>query len=188
MDSAKTEKDKNVDGFLKEIMAISGHPGLFRFISQARNGIIVESLDTGKRMQAFSSMKISALEEIAVFTDDEEVSLAEVLKLISEKEDGGPSIDHKSESETLKAYFADVLPAYDRDRVYVSDIKKIINWYNILHRHELLKFDEEEAEASENAGTAGDDETAGEADQAASDKKKAKKSGKDTPAEGSGGD
>jgi hypothetical protein len=163
-------------------MAISGHPGLYRFISQARNGIIVESLDTGKRMQAFSSMKISALEEIAVFTDDGEVSLAEVLKLISDKENGGPSIDHKSDSETLKTYFAAVLPAYDRGRVYVSDIKKMINWYNILHRHELLKFDEEMKE------TSGDDEKDGDVDPAAPDKKKTKKSGKDAPAKGTGSD
>ena len=148
MESDKQEKDENGAGFLKEIMAISGHPGLYRFISQARNGIIVESLDTGKRMQAFSSMKISALEEIAIFTLEEEVSLAEVLKLISDKENGGVSIDHKSDGETLKSYFEAVLPEYDKDRVYVSDIKKVLNWYNILHSHDLLKFDEDDKEAS----------------------------------------
>ncbi len=153
MESDKQEKDENSAGFLKEIMAVSGHPGLFRFISQARNGIIVESLDTGKRMQAFSSMKISALEEIAIFTEEEEVSLAEVLKLISDKESGGVSIDHKSDGETLRSYFEAVLPHYDKSRVYVSDIKKVLNWYNILHKHDLLKFDEDDTGSSDKETT-----------------------------------
>ena len=171
MESDKQEKEENGAGFLKDIMAISGHPGLYRFVSQARNGIIVESMDTGKRMQAFSSMKISGLEEIAVFTEDKEVSLAEVLKLISEKENGGESIDHKSDGETLKSYFASVLPDYDKNRVYVSDIKKVLNWYNILHRHDLLKFDEENTESS------GEDKTLTSGNDAE------KKSGKDTSKE-----
>jgi hypothetical protein len=145
----KPEKGKPESSFLKEIMAISGHPGLYRFISQARNGIIVESLEDKKRMQAFSSMKVSALDEIAVYTEKEEIPLARVLKLIHDKESGGESISYKSDQGSLKAYFAEVLPDFDRERVYISDIKKILTWYNILHKHDLLKFNEEPPVASE---------------------------------------
>jgi len=183
MESDKQEKDENGAGFLKEIMAISGHPGLYKFISQARNGIIVEHMDTGKRMQAFSSMKISALEEIAIFTEEEEVSLAEVLKLISDKENGGVSIDFKSDSEKLKSYFETILPEYDKNRVYVSDIKKVLNWYNILHKHDLLKFDEEDTGSADedDTGASGDvTESADKEAETSSGKDSEKKSGKET--------
>ena len=125
-------------------MSISGLGGLFKYISQARNGIIVESLETGKRMQAFSTMKVNSLKDIAVFTKQEEVLLEEVFKKIVEKESGGASIDPKSSPDELKAYFLKILPDFDQERVYISDIKKMINWYNILQKHDLLKFGKEE--------------------------------------------
>jgi len=129
---------------LKDILSISGYGGLFKFISQGRNGIIVESLEDQHRMNASATAKISALEDIAIFTDTEDLPLKDVFKAISEKENGGVAIAHKSSANELKSYFAEVLPDYDRDRVYVSDIKKVVNWYNILHKLELLNFEEEE--------------------------------------------
>lgn len=131
---------------LKDILSISGYGGLFKFISQGRTGIIVESLEDQKRMNANANAKISALEDIAIFTDVEDVPLKDVFKAIFDKENGGASINHKSSADELKKYFEVVLPDYDRDRVYVSDIKKVVNWYNILHKFEMLNFDEEPAE------------------------------------------
>ncbi len=131
---------------LKDILSISGYGGLFKFISQGRTGIIVESLEDKKRMNASATAKISALEDIAIFTDTEDKPLKDVFKAIYEKEDGKESINHKSSADELKNYFADILPDYDRDRVYVSDIKKVINWYNILHKFDLLNFTEEAEE------------------------------------------
>lgn len=124
---------------LKGILAISGQSGLFKLISQARNGIIVESLETKKKMPAYATSKISALEDIAIFTTDEDIHLKEVFKNIYEKENGGETISHKASSEELKKFFAEVLPNYDRDRVYVSDMKRVVSWYNILHKHDLLQ-------------------------------------------------
>lgn len=134
---------------LKDILSISGHGGLFKYVSQARNGIIVESLEDQKRMPAHASAKVSALEDISVFTETDDMPLKDVLKAIFDKENGGPAIDHKSSNDELKKYFEKVLPTYDRDRVYVSDIKKIINWYNILHKHNLLNFEEPTEEVAE---------------------------------------
>ena len=129
---------------LKGILAVSGQGGLFKMISQAKNSIIVESLVDGKRMPAYATSRISALEDISIFTEDEDVKLLDVFKNIFEKEDGGQAISHKSSANELKSYFAEVLPDYDRDRVYVSDMKKVIQWYNLLIEKEVLKFGEEE--------------------------------------------
>jgi len=131
---------------LKDILAISGQGGLFKYVSQGRNGIIVESFADKKRTFVKASAKVSTLEDIAVFTDAEDLPLAKVLKSIFEKEGGGVAISHKSSNEELKKYMEQVVPNYDRDRVYVSDIKKMVQWYNTLHEHSLLNFDETEAE------------------------------------------
>ncbi len=136
---------------LKDILSIGGKPGLYKLISQTKNGLIVESLIDKKRVPAFASSKISALEDIAVFTEDKEIPLKDVLKAISEKENGGECLNYKSSDDNLKNYFAGVLPEYDRERVYVSDIKKVLNWYNILHGLKMLNFEEEEAEKDETA-------------------------------------
>jgi len=122
---------------------------LYKLVAESKNNIIVESLETGKRMPAYSTSKISALEDIAIFTDTEDMPLKDVFKAISEKEDGGKTINHKSSSKELRDYFAEVLPEYDRDRVYVSDIKKVLLWYNTLQGKDMLDFSEEE-ETEEN--------------------------------------
>lgn len=138
---------------LKEILAISGYGGLFRFISQGRNGVIVEGLTDKKRMNATSSMRVSALEDIAIFTSDKEVPLKEVFRIIFKKEDGKPCIDPKSPNDKLKAYFSEILPDYDQDKVYVSDMKKVFSWYNILLGAQMIDLEEdkepETAEAKE---------------------------------------
>lgn len=129
---------------LKEIISISGHSGLFRFVSQGRQGIIVESLIDGKKMNVPVTAKVSALSDIAVFTDSGEISLREVLQKIQSLEDGKQSIDPKSDSKEIVKYFGKVLPDFDRDRVYTSDIKKMITWYNQLQAHNLLELLKEE--------------------------------------------
>ncbi len=129
---------------LKDILSISGEPGLFKFIAQGKNAIIVEHLETKKRSSAFSSTKVSSLEEISIFTSKEDTPLGKVFDLIFEKENGGPAIDNKSDPDKLKAWFAEVLPEYDRNRVYVSDIKKLVHWYNILHSLSMLVKEETE--------------------------------------------
>jgi len=138
----KEEKqEEEEESVLKDIMAISGHGGLYKFISQARNGIIVENIETKKRIQAFATMKVSSLEDIAIFTEDEEMKLEDVIKKIYDKEGGKPAIDYKSDPAKLKSYFAEILPEYDRERVYVSDIKKVVHWYNLLIEFKVLKFE-----------------------------------------------
>ena len=127
-------------------MAISGKPGLFKFISQGRNAMIVENLENKARTSAFATDKISALEDIAIFTTVEDEPLKKIFQTIFEIEQGSEAISHKSSSDELKNYFVKVLPEYDKDRVYISDIKKLIQWYNILCRLELLDFTEEKEE------------------------------------------
>jgi hypothetical protein len=130
---------------LKEILAVSGKGGLFKIITQTKAGLIVESLLDHKRMPVYASDKISNLEEISVYTDDKEVPLKEIFKSIFDKESGGKALDAKIDEKKLKEYFALILPNYDRDKVYVSDMKKIMNWYNILHDNKMIEFKEEES-------------------------------------------
>lgn len=134
---------------LKEILAISGQGGLFKVVSQAKNAIIVESLLDGKRMPAHASSRISALEDISVYTYEGDIKLAEVFKRISEKENKGVAVDVKSSNDQLKKYFEQILPEYDQNRVYVSDIKKILTWYNILAGKEMLDFSKSDAEVAQ---------------------------------------
>jgi hypothetical protein len=129
---------------LKDFLAIGGEHGLFKFIAQGRNAIIVEHLETGKRSTAHGSAKVSSLEDISIFTESEDLLLGKVFDKIFEKENGGPAIDAKLPVEKLKSYFEEVLPEYDRNRVYPSDIKKVILWYNTLQKLKLLVKDEPE--------------------------------------------
>lgn len=131
---------------LKGILSISGYPGLFKMVSEAKNSIIVESLVTGKRMPAYSTSKISALSDISVFTETGEIQLKEVLKRIQES---GKEISPKASSNEIKAFFEEVLPEYDKDRVYVSDMKKIIQWFQLLNEKDLLNETEEEKKEEE---------------------------------------
>ena len=126
---------------LKGILAISGQPGLYKLVTEAKNSIIVESMLTGKRMPVYSTSKVSSLEDIAIFTQTGEVSLKEVLKNIAEKKNRLEVTGVDSGSQ-LKAFFGEVLPDYDQGRVYTSDMKKVVQWYNLLVKNELLNFDE----------------------------------------------
>lgn len=134
---------------LQGILSISGKPGLYKHVSQTKNGIIVESLIDEKRMPAYASAKISALEDIAIYTEEEDMPLSDVFKRIYESEDGKETIGKKASNEELKEYFDTILPEYDRDRVYVSDIKKILTWYNLLVKLDLMDFSEKEEEKEE---------------------------------------
>lgn len=130
---------------LKGILAISGQPGLFKLVTEAKNSIIVESLLTGKRIPAYSTSKISALSDISVFTETGEIQLKDLFKRIQES---GKTLSTKASSNEFKALFEEVLPDYDKDRVYVSDMKKIFQWYQLLSEKDLLVEDEEAAEES----------------------------------------
>lgn len=131
---------------LKEILSVSGYSGLFKFISQGRNCIIVESLEDKKKITVFTSTKAISLEDISMYTEDKDVPLVEIFKNISAIAGNGEAINPKSSNEQLKEYFEKVLPAYDKDRVYVSDMKKVFSWYNQLLKHGLLVFDDEKPE------------------------------------------
>nr|NQU91984.1 DUF5606 domain-containing protein [Bacteroidota bacterium] len=131
---------------LSKVLAISGKPGLFKNVGQSKSGVIVESLVDGKRFPAFAHERISSLAEISVFTSDEDVSLESVFKKVHEKYEGKQAIDSKSSGAELKAFLEDILPDYDQERVYTSDIKKMLGWYNLLIEKDLLEFTEEEAE------------------------------------------
>ncbi|MDR1756231.1 MAG: DUF5606 domain-containing protein [Culturomica sp.] len=133
---------------LKEILSISGKPGLYKLINNTPNAIIVESLVDGKRFPAYSNSKVTTLADISVYTDNEDIPLKTVLKSISEKENGVPVFSHKEPTEKIIGYFEEILPAYDRDKVYVSDMRKIIQWYNLLAEKKMLDFSEESAENS----------------------------------------
>jgi len=131
---------------LSKILSISGKTGLYQVVSQLKNAVLVESLTDKHRFPAFSHEKISSLEEIAVFTASEDKPLKDILKMIFEKEQGKTAIDPKSDNKKLQAYFLEVVPDYDQERVYQSDIRKIISWYNLLVEHNLLDFSEKEEE------------------------------------------
>lgn len=126
---------------LQKILAISGKPGLYELKVQTRTGFVSESLLDGKKITVGLRANVSLLSEIAVYTYSEEVRLAEVFKAIAEKENEGPALSHKEDDATLKAYFREVLPEFDEDRVYTSDIKKVLNWYNLLQPKGLLTLE-----------------------------------------------
>lgn len=134
---------------LSGIIAISGRPGLYKVIAQGKNNVIVESLVDRKRFPAYSSDRISALEDISLYTYDEDKPLKVIFKSIYEKERGAEAISHKESDDKLIAYLKEVLPNYDQERVYVSDIKKVFQWFNLLHKAGELKL-KEEATVEEN--------------------------------------
>lgn len=115
-----------------KIISVSKKPGLFHIISQTKSGCIVESLLDNKRFPVHSTNHISLLENIAIFTYESEIPLLDVFKSIFKKTEGKTTISHKESGSVLADYFSDILPDYDEERVYVSNIKKVIQWYNIL--------------------------------------------------------
>lgn len=126
---------------LKGILSISGQPGLFKLVTETKNSIIVESLVTGKRIPAYSTSKISTLSDISIFTETGEMLLTDLFIRIKAN---GKLISPKASANEIKAFFEEVLPEYDKDRVYVSDMKKIIQWYQLLIDQNLLTEAKEE--------------------------------------------
>lgn len=145
---------------LKDIVAISGQQGLFKFIAQGKNSMIVEHIETGKRGSAFSSARVSSLEEISIFTENEDMPLGKVFDRIYEREKGGEAIDPRSDPEKLRKYFEEIIPDYSKDKVYVSDIRKVVLWYNILQRKNLLIQEEPEKSAENDSVEPSDGEIA----------------------------
>ena len=145
---------------LKEIMAVSGKPGLYKLVSRGNNLLIVESLVDKKRIPAYVRDKVISLNDITIYTDEDDVSIREVLTSIKEKEGGkAVSVDlSKAQPDELRAYLAEVLPTFDRERVYPSDIKKLLKWYDILIANGITDFSEKEDEAEGTAteGVVGD--------------------------------
>jgi len=135
---------------LDKILAISGKPGLYQIVTQTRTGAVVESLLDKKRITVGPHSNISVLSEIAIYTLSEEIPLKAVLNSVKEKYNGEPSVvNHKASKLELEEFFFEILPEYDEDRVYPSDIKKVIQWYNILQKNNLLGY----LEADEDADT-----------------------------------
>lgn len=124
---------------LEKIISISGKPGLFKLISQLRNGFIIEDVATKKKVSISNSSQVSLLDNISIFTTDNEVPLFDVFENIAKKEDYKATISHKSSHEELRAFMAEVLPNYDEERVYDSDIKKLAQWYNLLQKSGYIK-------------------------------------------------
>lgn len=138
---------------LKTILSISGKSGLYKLVSQGKNMLIVESLTDKKRMPAYGTDKMISLGDIAMYTDEDDVPLQEVFLSIKKKENGQPiAIDIKTATpDELRQYMGEVLPNFDRDRVHLSDIKKLIAWYNLLVANNLTDFEPAEEETTEEA-------------------------------------
>jgi hypothetical protein len=129
---------------LKGIISITGRPGLYRVISQGKVNVIIESLVDKKRIPAFASEKISSLEDISIFTNEEEVKLSEVFTTLLGKYEGREGLGHKSNENELRAEFTSIVPNYDLERVYLSDIRKVFQWYNLLIKEGVLKLEVKE--------------------------------------------
>ena len=134
---------------LDKVLAIAGKPGLYKLVTQTRGGFIAESLIDNRRMSVGIQQNVSILSEIAIYTLTEEVPLKDVLSKIKDKENGAQtSISHKDSKDKLEEYFFEVLPDYDEDRVYPSDIKKVVQWYNMLQKNNMLDFGTAKTEAA----------------------------------------
>jgi hypothetical protein len=130
---------------LQKIISIAGQPGLYRYLSQARHGVIVENIKDGKRTCMPPGAKISSLAEITIYTENgDDLLLKEILLKIREKTNCEKAISHKSSPEELMAYFGEIVPEYDREKVFPHHVKKMIEWYNVLQENMLLDFAEED--------------------------------------------
>jgi Domain of unknown function (DUF5606) len=130
---------------LSEIIAVQGMSGLYKTVAQAKNSVIVEALADKKRMPIYASQRVNSLEAISVFCQDKDIPLADVFKKIAEKENKGPALDHKSSEADMIKYFGEVLPDFDKERVHTSDIRKMLMWYNILQKNNMLDIEDESA-------------------------------------------
>ena len=147
---------------IKRILSISGRPGLFKLVSQGKKMLIVESLQNGKRTPAYAHDKVVSLGDISIYTEDEDVPLADVLEAIKEKNDGKPVDVKKMDDASVRAMFAEVLPTFDEERVYTNDIRKVYAWYNQLIAAGVTEFKDKEIaedQAAEAAEKADEEET-----------------------------
>lgn len=132
---------------LKRILSISGRKGLYRLVKQGRNMLIVESLIDGKRMPAYGSDKIISLGDVSMYTTGEDIPLPKVLTLLKEKTEGKPvDVDSLADDKDIRDFFATILPDFDDERVYTTDIRKLFNWYNILISAGVTDFEEDNPE------------------------------------------
>ena len=129
---------------LESIISITGKPGLFKVISQTKNGLIVESVIDGKRTPVYASEKVSALTDICIYTHKDDMPLKEVYEKMYKKTGGKVAIDHKATPEELRSFFKEVITDFDQERVYNSDLKKLFLWFNLLIENKLLKPDSKE--------------------------------------------
>ena len=129
---------------LRTVLSVSGKPGLFKLIAHQKNGVVVESLLDGKRTAISANANVSSLGDIAIYTYEEEVPLRDVFKAMAEVTEGKEALSHKSSKDQLEDFFGEVLPKFDQERVYASDIKKVVQWFNILVKNDLLSILEEE--------------------------------------------
>jgi hypothetical protein len=135
---------------LKEILAVSGYPGLYKYVAQSTRGVIVESLTDGKRMNVPSNARVSSMTDISVFTESEDRPLADIFTAFYEKTGGQPTVGHKEDAKKIEAAFAAVVPDYDADKVHLSDMKKIVQWYNALLAAGMTEFEQPEEQTAEN--------------------------------------
>jgi len=143
---------------LKEILAVSGKPGLYKLVSRAKNMLIIESLTDQKRIPAYSRDKVISVADVSVYTTDGDLLVGEILTKIKEKENGGSvSVDlNKATPDEIRAYFAEIVPTFDREKVYPTDIKKLLKWYEILIANGITDFstkEDTEETKTEEAGT-----------------------------------
>lgn len=134
---------------VEKILAISGKPGLYELKIQTRSGFVAESLLDGKKITVGMRSNVSLLSEISMYTHSEEKPLVEIMRAIAVKENEGPALSHKEDNDKLIAYFSEIVPDYDEDRVYVSDIKKVLNWYNTLQAKGMVSKEEPKVENAE---------------------------------------
>ena len=137
---------------LKEILAVSGYPGLYKFVAQSTRGVIVESLADGKRMNVPSNARVSSMTDISVFTASEDRPLADIFTAFYTHTGGKPTVGHKEDPRKVEAAFAEVVPDYDPDKVHFSDMKKIVQWFNALVAAGMTEFKLPEEEQPEEAG------------------------------------
>ena len=162
---------------LEKVLSIAGKPGLYRLKTQTRAGFLAESLLDGKTINVSGRHNVSLLSEIAIYTLTEEVPLRKVFEKISEKEGGKETISHKATKEELEEYFFGVMPDYDEDRVYSSDIKKVLQWYNLLVKNGMTDFSETKEENKEEEKETGEKTKKATAKKVATPKAAAPKSG-----------
>ncbi|WP_301385049.1 DUF5606 domain-containing protein [uncultured Duncaniella sp.] len=132
---------------LKNVLSISGRPGLFRLVNRGKNMLIVESLTTGKRTPAYAHDKVISLADVSIYTNEDDTPLAGVLEAVKVKNGGNP-VDVKAlgNDDKVREYFGEILPEFDRERVYTTDIKKLFSWYNLLLEAGITDFVEKEEE------------------------------------------